>query len=147
MRRISSVCAALVGIAALLGSISPGLAQTAPPNSINFQAKLTTPSGNPVPDGTYTLRVRFYNSAAGSNILHEQTLNTVAVKNGIIGVLIALFTADKFNGDTWLGIKLGSDPELTHQVQCAKAPPEEILSAAEFAELQTSTRRAAALVD
>jgi hypothetical protein len=106
----------------LLSSPVVSLAQTAPPNAINFQARLTTSSGNPVPDGTYTVRIRFYDAETGGNVKHEQTLNNAQVKNGIIAILIGQFTASVFDGNTWMGIKLGSDAELTPRTQIVSVP-------------------------
>ena len=121
MRRIVSLCAATLTLAALSHTSSIH-AQVAPPNSLNFQGRLVTPSGNPVPDGTYSVRFRFYDAAAAGTVVYEQTLANVQVKNGTFAVQITGFTADKFNGNLWLGVKIGNDAELTPRTQIVSVP-------------------------
>jgi len=95
---------------------------TAPPTSLNFQARLAAPSGVPVPDGTYNLRLRLYDALTGGTTLHDQTLNNVAAKNGVVAVKIEGFTADKFNGNAWLGISINGAAELTPRTPLVSVP-------------------------
>ena len=97
-------------------------AQTAPPNSINFQGRLATQNGNPVPDGTYNLRLRLYDAATGGTMLYDQSLTNIPVKNGTFAVKIDGFTADKFNGNTWLGISINGTADLAPRTQIVSVP-------------------------
>src|SRR5678815_5094193 len=109
MNRTRFLLASLLTLGALSTlSLSAQAQVTAPPNALNFQGKLTTPSGTPVPDGTYSVRFRFYDAATAGNVVYEKTIASVQVKNGTFAVVIDGFTADKFNGNTWLGIKVGN---------------------------------------
>ncbi len=46
-------------------TVSPIAAQvSAVPNSLNFQGRLVTPSGNLVPDGTYSVRFSLYDAVS-----------------------------------------------------------------------------------
>lgn len=129
MNRIVSLCAvmtragrALPLLAALLASPSSLRAQSSPPNAINFQGRLATPSGNPVSDGNYTLRLRLYSAATGGLTLHDQTFSTVPVKNGTFAVKISGFSTFSFYGEAWLGIQIGNAAELTPRTQVVSVP-------------------------
>jgi len=74
----------LLSLAALCCTHSIAHAQTTLPNAFNFQARLATPDGNSVPDGTYNLRVRFYDALTGGSVKHDQSLANIPVENGII---------------------------------------------------------------
>jgi hypothetical protein len=51
------------------------------PNHVNYQGRLTDGQGTPV-TGNRTMAVRVYNSASGGNITYQETIGTVAVRNG-----------------------------------------------------------------
>jgi hypothetical protein len=135
--------AALLAFSAL--TVAPIAAQiSAVPNSLNFQARLATPSSNPVPDGTYSVRFRFYDAATAGNVLYEKTVATVQVKNGTFAVLLDAIGATAFNGNAWVGIQIGTDAELSPRTQLVSVPyaiksdlaltvPDGSLTAAKFA--------------
>ena len=121
----------LLSLAALLAlgtlAVSPVAAQiTAAPNSMNFQGRLATPSGNPVPNGTYSIRFSLWNIASGgtaaANEKWNQTIATVQVRNGTFAVLLNTNTANLFNGNLWLEIKVGADAALTPRQQIVSVP-------------------------
>jgi hypothetical protein len=122
MRRFVSLWAASLGLASLLGVQSVVHGQAAPPNAFNFQGRLATPSGNPIPDGSYTIRFRFYDSAADGIVLFEKTVAAVQVKNGTFAVTLDAVGETVFNGNTWLGIQIGSDAELEPRTQIVSVP-------------------------
>jgi hypothetical protein len=95
---------------------------TAAPNVINFQGRLAMPSGNPVADGTYSIRFRFYDAATAGNVLYEKTIAAVQVKNGTFAVTLDAIGSTAFNGNTWLGIQIGSDAELTPRTPIVSVP-------------------------
>jgi len=51
------------------------------PSLINYQGRLTDGSGNPV-TGNRTMVVRIYDAASGGNLTYQETIGTVAVRNG-----------------------------------------------------------------
>jgi hypothetical protein len=90
------------------------LAQVAPvPNTMIFQGRLARPDGTPVPDGNYALRLRLYDASTGGNVKSEQVFVSVPVRNGTFAVTLSDFAANTFNGNLWLGIKIGTEAELT----------------------------------
>jgi hypothetical protein len=52
------------------------------PNLINYQGRLTDAQGNPV-NGNRTMAVRIYDKPTGGEMTYEETIGTVAVKNGL----------------------------------------------------------------
>ena len=68
----------LLPLAALFTAL-PLAAQV--PSLINYQGRLTDGSGNPV-TGNRTMVVRIYDAATGGNMTYEESLGTVAVRNG-----------------------------------------------------------------
>ena len=100
-----------------------GFAQTnAVPGLLNFQGRLATPSGNPVPNGNYSIRFRLYDDPTVGSVKFEQTLASVAVKNGTFAVTLSGVTTAIFAGNLWLEIKVGSDAALTPRQQLATVP-------------------------
>ena len=122
MYRIVSQLAAALSLVVLFSSHSAHAQVVAPPNAINFQGRLATPSGNPVPDGTYTIRLSFYTAATGDTRIADQTFNGVPVKNGVFAVKVDQVNGTVFNNNLYLGITLGSDAELTPRTQIVSVP-------------------------
>lgn len=97
---------------------APVQAQVAPaPSTLNLQGRLTTPSGNPVSDGAYSIRFSLWNVASGgtvgTNEKWNKTVNNVLVKNGTFAVAFDTFPSGTFDSDLWLEIKVGNDAALT----------------------------------
>ena len=76
------------------------------PNLISYQGKVTDLSGNPVADGSYSMRFRIYNVSTGGSSLWDSGVQMVSVAGGIFSVLLgespqpALELA--FDEDYWL---------------------------------------------
>ena len=87
---------------------------------INYQGKVTDTAGVPL-DGTYSLHFKIYNQETGGTALWTETQPSVVVENGIFNVLLGnvnSIPSSLFNGDErWLGLKIGSDPEMTPRQQ------------------------------
>ena len=81
MRRVFwlSFCMASVIAGVTLAGVVPRL--------MNYQGRLTDPSGNPVVDATYSVTFRLLNAAAGGTLLWQETQNVSTVK-GIFSVLL-----------------------------------------------------------
>src|SRR5262245_43336439 len=78
----------------------------AAPQLMNCQGRLARPYGTPVPDGNYSIRFSLWTAVTGGTEKWNQTLASVAVKNGTFAVLLNTSTgaADKFNNNLWLEI-------------------------------------------
>lgn len=68
----------------------------APDRQLGYQAVLTGPSGVPVPNGTYTVLVKFWKNAtstASGDLVYQDT-QTVTVTNGILNIAIPDLTSE-----------------------------------------------------
>src|SRR5579871_5173165 len=117
----------LIILAALfLSSISAALASTGINKQINFQGKLVNPDGTNVADSTYTIVFSLYTvSSGGANIWTES--DSVTTKDGVfrvpLGAVTSLPGSVDFNTDNiYLGIKVGSDAEMTPRIQFTAVP-------------------------
>ena len=83
---------------------------------INYQGKVTDSDGVPLA-GSYSIQFSIYGQEAGGTALWTETQSLVTIQNGIFTVLlgsVTSFSATVFNGDArWLGVKVGTDPELS----------------------------------
>lgn len=106
---------------ALLPLALPAAAQFAGvPTKLPFQGRLATPSGNPVPDATYSVTFRIFHSATGGTAVWSQTLGTVSSKNGTFAVALDFGSGyatgqtleTVFGGTPYLEIQIGADTPL-----------------------------------
>jgi hypothetical protein len=82
---------------------------------IPIQGRLTDASGNPVPDGNYSITARIYNVSGGGTALCSDT-DPVHVSNGLFNMDIDTCTSAILNGQQlYLGIQVGSDAEMTNR--------------------------------
>lgn len=104
---------------------------------INFQGKLTNTDGTNVTNGTYSIRFRVYtstyptdatNACSANSCLWEETQGSVSVTDGIFQVALgsvntALASSVDFNTTPlYLGVKVGSDPEMNPRIQFTASP-------------------------
>jgi hypothetical protein len=90
------------------------------PKLINYQGMLTQSNGTtPVDDGNYNLTFKIYGSLSGTDSLWREYHSNVSVTNGLFNVILGSITTLNLPFDTtyWLGIKVGSDPELSPRIQ------------------------------
>jgi hypothetical protein len=97
----------------LLGSDLNTTGATSVPHLINYQARLTTPSGNPVRDGIYDILFSIYNAPTGGTPKWDHTYS-VKVTNGLFNVILGESEPLDlpFDEDYWLEIKVGNDQPL-----------------------------------
>jgi hypothetical protein len=95
------------------------------PSVISYQGRLTTPAGTPVPDASYTVVFTIYDAAAGGTSKWTET-QSVTTSDGLFSVLlgsVAPISDTVFSGTTrYLGIAVGTDPELTPRVALVAVP-------------------------
>ena len=91
-------------------------AWAAVPQLINYQGLLKDGSGNPVPNGNYTVVFTIYDALTGGTNLWSET-QSVTTNGGSFTVLLGSVSPvpdSAFNDATrYLGIKVGTDPEMT----------------------------------
>ncbi|HXF47802.1 MAG TPA: hypothetical protein VNL73_00035 [Verrucomicrobiae bacterium] len=121
MRQFKLAC--LLGISLILGST----ASAAVPALVNFQGILRDSTGNPVPDGSYTVTFRIYTDSTAGSLLWDET-QTVTTTNGLYNVLLGnLFPLDAsvfigFSPVFYLGTAVGSDPEMSPRTRLTSTP-------------------------
>jgi hypothetical protein len=90
-----------VGAAAALG------------DGIPIQGRLTDNGGNPLPDGTYSLTFRLYDTPTGGTPLCEDT-DLENVEDGLFSAYLNHCTSSDIDGQQlYLGIQVEGDPEMT----------------------------------
>jgi hypothetical protein len=130
---LSAVLAALLLSTANAAASPPAQAPTAVEAQaalsspvIHYQGRLLDPStGNPKPNGTYTMTFRLYDMAIGGTALWTE-VKSVFVGNGLFSTYLGQTTPlplTSFDGrNLWLGIKVGADSEVTPRVALSPAP-------------------------
>ncbi|HEU0051224.1 MAG TPA: hypothetical protein VFQ60_04180 [Patescibacteria group bacterium] len=108
---------------------------------MNYQAKLLDASGQPVADGTYSMKFSLYDAATDGTRLWSATGTTgvpgalsVTVRNGLFSVLLGdtsvsggiqnpLDNTINWNSDSlYLGVTVGSDAEMAPRKRLAAVP-------------------------
>ena len=97
------------------------------PPTISYQGVLCDASGNPKPDGTYSITFRLYTGATGGTAIWSETKSSLQVTRGLFYTLLgssSLFqTAGViFNQPYWLSIQVGTDAELSPRIAFASTP-------------------------
>ncbi len=96
------------------------------PQLINFQGILRDGSGNPVPNGVYTVRFRIYDDSTAGSVLWEETV-PVATTSGLFSVRMGDGTALPSNlfstgSSRFVCIKVNLDPELAPRTRLISVP-------------------------
>jgi hypothetical protein len=87
-------------------------AEAAMDDVIPVQGRLTDDSGNPL-NGTYSIRFSIYNVSTGGTALCVD-VDDVQVTNGLFNAHMDYCENADISGEQlWLGVKVGSDPEMT----------------------------------
>ena len=93
------------------------------PATISYQGVLTDSEGNILSDGNYDLYFNLYDSFFNGNILWSES-QTINLRNGIFNVILGEFVPITlpFDKQYWLGVSIGTDPELTPRIQLTASP-------------------------
>ncbi len=95
-----------------VNEVSVELEQGLLDDAIPIQGRLTDSHGNPL-NGTYSIKFSLYKTSTGGTAVCSDT-DSVHVSNGLFTAGIDFCTASDISGDQlYLGIKVGSDPEMT----------------------------------
>ena len=107
--------AALALATGLLG----GSAGAAVPTTSSLEGVLLSSGGGPAADGNYTVTIGIYSAETGGNPVWAESGVTVAAKGGQfsyqLGSKTPLSAAALSLSKAWIGIQIGSDPELPRQ--------------------------------
>ncbi len=94
------------------------------PQIIAYQGRLLDAIGDPVADGPYLIKFRFYNDPVAGTTLWDSGIRQLETVDGYINYNLgdtSLIPDALFANDTnlWLGIKVGTDPEMTPRSRLA----------------------------
>jgi hypothetical protein len=94
------------------------------PSSMNYQGYLADDDGNPVVDDTYDVVFRIYDE---TNAELWQESHQVSTVDGLFSVRLGSngspLNADIFDhSECWLGITVGTDPEISPRTQLSTVP-------------------------
>jgi hypothetical protein len=117
--RIQKLLLTLIAFIFLAGSVGADV-----PGSMNYQGCLTDDAGNPVANDTYNVIFRIYDE---TNTKRWEESHQVATKGGLFSVQLGSngspLNADVFNhSECWLGITVGTDPEISPRTQLNTVP-------------------------
>jgi hypothetical protein len=121
IHQLRATAALTVAILALCaGSFAQTFSQV-----LSFQGRLCGTDGKPLPDGPYAVRFTAYDAEVGGSVLWQEDQSVTQV-GGIFTAYLgsvtpfgaALFT----DGDRWLGIKVGGDPEMAQRFRFTPSP-------------------------
>jgi len=95
--------------------------------TISYQGRLADSSGNPITTSGVGMEFRLYNTDTGGSPLWEEPHTAVPVEDGLFHVLLGSTNPIPVsllanNSTLWLGIKVGSDSEMTPREQIASVP-------------------------
>jgi len=110
--------------AALLIFVTPAALAAATPATIGYQGRLYDQNGSPV-SGTMSVMFSLYASASGGTAVWTET-QSVSFANGYFAVQLGSVTAfgtTAFDGTVrYLGVKVGTDAEMTPRAAVASVP-------------------------
>lgn len=105
--------------------MTPARAANGINKQINFQGKLVDNNGLNVADNTYTVIFSLYNVSSGGTATWTET-DSVTTVAGVFQVplgAVTSLTGFDFNQNTWyLGMKVGSDAEMTPRIRYSAVP-------------------------
>jgi len=107
-------------LAAVLFGMATNSLHAQPRQFLNYQGKLEV-GGNPA-SGTFGMTFSIYAASTGGSPLWTETQNVMVATDGVFNVLLGSVTPFPGSlfagaGDRYLGIKIGSDPELPDRFQ------------------------------
>jgi len=111
-RLLRIVCAA----APLIGAIA---ASAETPNQINYQGRLTGPTGTAVPNGSYPIKFVIYDAATAGNEIWNSSYQPITISGGLFSVELGSSPMPPLPPSIWwntiryLGITIGAHPEMT----------------------------------
>jgi hypothetical protein len=104
-----------------LMSLTAGIVMAAPSTqSIAYQGKLTDAAGNPL-TGSYPVTFSLYEESLGGTALATDT-HAVQATNGLFTTQITVDPSFFDGRGLWLGITVGSDPEMTPRQEIRPVP-------------------------
>jgi len=112
---------AIVFIVLIFFGYMIGQATAAIPETINFHDKLTNSSGSAL-NGTYNFTFNIWDSySGGSSLWNLDNVDITTDDNGVYTIILNVGSTS-FNDQTYLGIMVGNDSEMTPRVNITSVP-------------------------
>src|SRR4030066_1638542 len=119
--KIALGASGVVLLAAMLLAVAPRTAKGGVPQLINFQGQLKNNSGSPLVNDTLAVEFKIYDDASAGNVKWSEVDTVITDANGLFTILLGKKTPvpDSVFNDSlrWLGIKVGSDAEISPRSQ------------------------------
>ncbi|MDH3892112.1 MAG: hypothetical protein OEV49_13625 [candidate division Zixibacteria bacterium] len=115
----------LLSVVVLLIMLSALTAVADVPSVMSYQGVLTDGGGSPVADGSYSVLFSIYDVASGGSAIWSETQSVsttdgaFAIMLGSVNPLDPLYFA---GADRFLGVKVGSDPEISPRTEFGSVP-------------------------
>ena len=115
-------------LTAAIFSVYTNIASAQPSYTINYQGKLTTPTGVAVANGTYEIEFNLYTAPTGGVAVWTETRsggNEVTINDGLFSVMlgsVASLTSVNFNQPLYLGVTIEADAEMTPRKAIGSVP-------------------------
>ena len=109
---------------AALAALAAAGPLAAAPQLLTHQGRLLDAAGAPL-EGTVDLTFTLYLSSTGAEAVWLETFQDVAVQGGLFSVLLggqSPLDDPLFEQDLWLGVRVGSDSELTPRLRLSSVP-------------------------
>jgi hypothetical protein len=107
----------VLGAIAVFAFVLPAEAQI--PRTLSYQGVLTDTLGNPRPDGIVTFTFRLYDTPTGGTAIWTE-IKDLQVRRGLfftaLGDVTPFGAGVRFDRPYWLGVKPGSEPELSPRI-------------------------------
>lgn len=101
------------------------IATATAPSKISYQGRLLDSNGDPVSDNNYSVTFSIYSVASGGTALWSET-QSVSTASGLFATNLGLtnpLSEEYFSGPTrYLGIQIGSDPEIVPRTLLTSVP-------------------------
>jgi len=113
-----------LGILVLVISLMLPVAAAAVPEVINYQGYLTDAEGNPL-NGSVAMTFRIYNAPTGGTQLWSENHTAMTVTEGVFNVVLGSLvpiTVALLDGDRYLGMTVGTDPEMSPRLRMTSSP-------------------------
>jgi len=107
----------------LLAGFISSLAFAAVPVTTNYQGYLENTDGEPL-DATVNMTFALYGTAQGGSVLWTETHQNVEVTDGVFSLILGdttSFDDNSLEGERYLGVTVGSDPEMAPRQQLTSA--------------------------
>jgi hypothetical protein len=113
-----------LGIIVLVFSLMLPVTGLAVPGVINYQGYLTDAGGNPL-NGEVAITFRIWNAPTAGTQLWSEAHAAVTVTEGVFNVVLGSsvpITVAMLDGDRYLGMTVGTDPEMSPRLRMASSP-------------------------